>query len=118
MANQFGIGYQIIRVSLLIFLALMVVLNVVGLLKSLELSHIVWTVVSFVSIIIGLIGAIKEHFLYSLIFTIISIILSTISVWVGLFYGSAGAALLLVIVSLIYTFMLYDSGRRQTSFVI
>lgn len=35
------------------------------------------------------------------------------SVWISLFYGSAGAAILLVVISLIYTFMLYDSGNRQ-----
>lgn len=111
--SRFGIFYVIVRIALVVLVILQMIFNIVGIIdcKHCSASSIVWFVFSFLALGVGLIGAWKEHFLFSIIFAVLSVVL-VIFGW-GISTLSAAGVVALILISILFTFMLWDAGKRD-----
>lgn len=111
--NKFNLAYLIVKISLVVFIVIMIILDIVGLFQSHEVGNAIWVVFSLLSLIIGLIGVWKENFLFAIIFTIVCIILASISSLGVIWAGNTVGAVILIFLALFYTILLYFNGHQQ-----
>lgn len=111
--NKFGLSYLIVKITLILFIIIMLILNIVGLTQSHEVGNAVWVAFSIISLLIGAIGVWKENFLFAIIFTIICIILAALSSLSAIWAGNTVGAVILIFLALFYTILLYFNGHRE-----
>ncbi len=116
--NRFGIFYLIARILLAVLIIVQLVWLIVATVHCFnnhcEANSIVWYAFTIFVLLIGLVGAWKEHFGSSAVFAITEIVLVILGF--AMFAGkndTAWSVAATLIVSVIYSIMLYMSGHKD-----
>ncbi|KAI7697576.1 hypothetical protein SSS_09995 [Sarcoptes scabiei] len=116
MANgKFGMFFLLTKILLIVFIIVLMILNILFISSgSHSTGMVLWIIFCFISLGIGLIGIWLEHLLFTMIFSIIVLVLACLSTVVHIWTSALVIIILLCVFALLYLFMLYDMGHRET----
>lgn len=116
MANgKFGMFFLLTKILLIVFIIVLMILNILFISSgSHSTGMVLWIIFCFISLGIGLIGIWLEHLLFTMIFSIIVLVLACLSTVVHIWTSALVILILLCVFALLYLFMLYDMGHRET----